>query len=104
MGKGAKRLEQMRNNPLDWRVRDVLVVCRAYGVSCAKPDGTSHFTVSDPTQRDILTVVAKKPIKPIYIKKLVSFIDNVQFARELAARKEKRDGDDKLQDCSVTPR
>jgi hypothetical protein len=99
MAKGAKRLEEMRNNPRDWRVGDVQVVCRAFDVGCAKPNGTSHFTVSDPTQKDILTIVAKRPIKPFYIKELVSFIDRVMAARALAARKEKRDGDEELQDC-----
>ena len=76
----------MRNNSLDWRIGDVQTVCRAFDVGCKKPDGTSHFTVSDPTQVEILTVVTGKPIKQIYIKKLVAFIDAVQIERaKLAA-------------------
>ncbi len=86
MSQGQKRLEKMRLNPLDdWRVEDVQVVCRAFGVACEKPNKTSHFGVSDPTQTEILTIVSGRPVKAIYIKKLVAFIDDVQSARAKAA-------------------
>ncbi len=72
----------MRANPKDnWTKEDVLALCQSFDIACEKPDGTSHFTVTDPTQRLILTVVAAKPIKPIYIKRLVAFVDAVQDAR-----------------------
>jgi hypothetical protein len=92
MGRREKRLERMRANPKDdWSADDVRVLCRSYGISCDKPAGTSHFTVSDPTQEQILTVVAAKPVKPIYIKKLVAFIDAVHNAR--APEGGEKDGD-----------
>lgn len=80
----------MRANPKDdWTASDVQALCRSFDISCEEPDGTSHFTVSDPTQEQILTVVAARPIKPIYIKRLVAFVDAVQLAR---AAKENVDG------------
>ena len=92
MGRREKRLEKMRTNPKDdWTADDVRALCRGYGISCERPDGTSHFTVSDPTQEQILTVVAARPVKPIYIKKLVTFIDAVQNVR--AAKGGEKDGD-----------
>jgi hypothetical protein len=33
--------------------------------------------VSHPSQRDILTIPARRPIKPIYIRRLVEFLDRV---------------------------
>ncbi|MGZ3196184.1 MAG: type II toxin-antitoxin system HicA family toxin [Croceibacterium sp.] len=81
----------MRANPKDdWTISDVQSLCRGFDITCEKPDGTSHFTVSDATQDQILTVVAARPILPIYIKKLVAFVDEVQLAR---AAKEAEDGD-----------
>ena len=79
MAKGEKRLERMRANPRDdWRIEDVESVCRAFGIDIRKPgSGSSHVTVSHPSQRAILTIPARKPIKPFYIVELVSFIDSV---------------------------
>jgi hypothetical protein len=82
MGKREKRLERMRANPKnDWTREDVQALCDSFDIACERPDGTSHFTVSDPTQEQILTVVAARPILPIYIKRLVAFVDAVQHAR-----------------------
>lgn len=79
MAKGEKRLERMRANPRDdWRIDDVESVCRAFGLATRKPgSGGSHVTISHPSRQAILTIPARKPIKPIYIVELVSFIDSV---------------------------
>ncbi len=79
MSKGEKLLERMRANPRDdWRIDDVRTVCRAFELAYRKPGGgSSHATISHPSQSQILTVVARRPVKPIYIIKLVSFIDSV---------------------------
>jgi hypothetical protein len=43
MSQGIKRLEAMRANPkADWRIEDVIVVCRAFGVDCNAPFNGSH--------------------------------------------------------------
>jgi hypothetical protein len=87
VAKGEKLLERMRANPrADWRIEDVQTVCRAFGLVLRKPGGgSSHATVSHPTQAQILTVVARRPIKPVYIVKLVSFIDSVLEANHEGA-------------------
>lgn len=79
----SKRLERMRANPQgDWTIADVSAICREYGVTCEAPrGGSSHYKVSHPSQPEILTVPFKRPIKPVYIRKLVSFIDAVEAAR-----------------------
>ena len=75
-------LERMRSNPAsDWSVSDVEKACRASGIRCAPPSGGgSHFKVSHRSQREILTIPFRRPIKPVYIRKLVRFIDAVKDA------------------------
>ena len=87
MAKGEKLLERMRANPRgDWRIEDLETVCRAFGLAFRKPGGgSSHATISHASQTRILTVVARRPVKPIYIVKLVSFIDSVLKANHEGA-------------------
>jgi hypothetical protein len=73
----TKLLEQMRNNPRgDWTIRDVETVCRQHGANCRPPrGGGSHYTVSHRAMPSILTIPFKRPIKAVYIRRLVDFID-----------------------------
>lgn len=79
-------LERMRSNSFSgWSVADVEKVCREFGVRCAPPSGGgSHYKVSHASQREILTVPFRRPIKPVYIRKLVRFIDAVRDANAKA--------------------
>jgi hypothetical protein len=79
MNAADKRFERMRTNPRDdWTIRDVESVCSRFGVACNPPrGGGSHYTVSHPSQVEILTVPAHKPVRAVYINKLVLFIDAV---------------------------
>jgi predicted RNA binding protein YcfA (HicA-like mRNA interferase family) len=79
VSQAAKRLDAMRRNPAgDWRIEDVEMVCDAYGFDCAPPKRGSHHTISHPSRASILTVPSRRPIKPVYIKLLVSYIDAVR--------------------------
>ncbi|OYW29444.1 MAG: hypothetical protein B7Z44_04730 [Caulobacter sp. 12-67-6] len=66
----------MSRNPVgDWRIADVEVVCRYFGLTCEPPSGGgSHYTISHPLVVGILTVPARRPIKPVYIKHLVAYL------------------------------
>jgi len=71
----------MRANPKDgWAIRDVSVVCEAYGVTLLPPKGGSHYKVSHVSQRDILTIPCDRPVKAVYIRRLVDFVDAVRDA------------------------
>jgi hypothetical protein len=77
MGKGAKRLAQMRNNPAnDWQIADIEVVCRAFGIELKKPTGGSHYGIYHPLA-GIQTIPAHRPIKVRYIKEFVKFVDRL---------------------------
>jgi predicted RNA binding protein YcfA (HicA-like mRNA interferase family) len=71
----ADLLEQMRCNPAgDWHIRDIETLCRQYGLLFRAGKG-SHCTVKHPSAREILTIPARPPIKPVYIRKLVRYIE-----------------------------
>lgn len=76
----SKRLEKMRRNPrADWTIEDIEALCREFGVTCvASRAGSSHFRISHPAVGEKLTVPFKRPIKPVYIRLVVAFIDSVR--------------------------
>lgn len=76
MSRNEKLFEAMVRNPkADWRIADVETVCRHFGVTCKAPSGGgSHYTLSHPTAFEILTIPARRPIKPVYIRQLVAYI------------------------------
>lgn len=78
----SRRLEKMRQNPGgDWRIEDVIAVCHEFTVACEPSRaGSSHYKVKHTAVPEILTVPFKRPIKPVYIRKLVAFIDAVRKA------------------------
>jgi len=66
-------VERMRGNPAgDWQIRDIEAVCREHGLP---GKGTSHCHAKHPSAREILTIPARRPIKPVYIRKLVRYIE-----------------------------
>jgi hypothetical protein len=70
------RLARMRANPAaDWTIDDVVAVCREHGLRCTPPTGGSHYKVSHPSSRTILIVPSRRPVKTVYIRKLVRFVD-----------------------------
>ena len=73
MPKTDKLLENMRRNPAgDWTIADIQMLCKALGWDCLPPKGGgSHWKVAAPGIDMILTIPAKRPIKPVYIRKLV---------------------------------
>jgi hypothetical protein len=73
-----KLLDRMRANPRDWRIDDVARLCAGFGIACAAPRKGSHYKVSHEAMPMILTIPAHRPIKPVYIRDLVAFIDSVR--------------------------
>lgn len=55
---------------------DVEAVCRDHGLDCRPPrGGGSHYKVSHPALPEILTIPFARPIKAVYIRKLVQMVD-----------------------------
>jgi hypothetical protein len=71
-------LERMRDNPMgNWTIGDVKRVCEEHGVECQPPTRGLHYKVLHGAVEEILTIPARRPLKPVYIRKLVKFIDLV---------------------------
>ncbi|MBS0641730.1 MAG: hypothetical protein U1E70_00980 [Acetobacteraceae bacterium] len=76
----SELLLRMRCNPAaDWTIRDVETLCPQYGILCAPPrGGGSHYKIGHPAILEKLTIPYKRPIKPVYFKRLVAFVETVR--------------------------
>jgi predicted RNA binding protein YcfA (HicA-like mRNA interferase family) len=55
-------------------------VCFAFGIAFTPPRKGSHYKVKHAKVARILTIPAHRPIKPVYVRDLVKFIDELQGA------------------------
>lgn len=78
-----KLLEKMRAIPLnDWRIENVETIANRYGLSLGRPKGGgSHITLRH-SSGTMLTIPTRRPIIPVYIRKLVSLIDQLEETHE----------------------
>ena len=72
-----KILARMKNNPRDWRIEDLEAVARAQGVNIRKPSG-SHVIFDYAGVVEAPSVPAHRPIKPVYVKAFLAFIEAVR--------------------------
>ena len=77
MSKRAKTLDSMRNNPRDWRIDDLLVVSKQFGIEC-RSSGGSHYVFSFRNVANDVTVPARRPIKSVYIRQFLLLVDAVK--------------------------
>ena len=63
----------MKANPLDWRIESLKGVADAAGVVYRQPGG-SHVIFRH-SNGAMLSVPARRPIKPVYVKKFVRLIE-----------------------------
>ena len=72
----GKALQKMRRNPMGWRIEELQAVAEKNSVEWRRPGrGGSHVIFSAAGVREIVSVPAKRPIQPVYIKQFVALID-----------------------------
>jgi len=81
MPRADKTLDRMRANPRDWRIGRLEAVAAARGINVRKPGG-SHVVFEHPAVSEAVSVPARRPIKPVYIRRFVALIDAVRAADE----------------------
>ncbi len=73
---GDKTLRKMRKNRMGWRIEQLQAIAEENLVEWRRPGrGGSHVIFSAPGVREIVSVPAKRPIKPVYIKQFLALID-----------------------------
>jgi hypothetical protein len=78
----GKTLLSLRKNPKGWRIEELQKVAGENGVDWRRPGrGGSHVIFSAAGVREIVSVPAKRPIKPVYIKQFLALIDAAEGAR-----------------------
>ena len=77
MSNAKKILEGMRRNARNWRIEDLEVVARRFGVDVDSGGGTSHVTFRHP-RAGRATVPKRIPIKPWYVRDFVEFISKLE--------------------------
>jgi hypothetical protein len=75
MNTAIKLLAAMRRNPLDWHIEQLQTVAQQHGVGW-RQEGTSHCVFVRADGRT-LPVPAHRPIKPVYVKKFVALVSEV---------------------------
>ena len=71
----GKILQKMRKNPAGWRIEELQTVANENSIDWRRPGrGGSHVIFSAAGVREIVSVPAKRPIKPIYIKQFLALI------------------------------
>jgi predicted RNA binding protein YcfA (HicA-like mRNA interferase family) len=71
----------MRANPRDWRIGSLEAVAGAHGVNVRKPGG-SHVVFEHPAVVEAVSVPARRPIKPVYVRRFVALIEAVRASME----------------------
>ena len=81
MPRADRTLDRMRSHPRDWRIASLEAVAAAYGVNIRKPGG-SHVVFEHPAVAEAVSVPARRPIKPVYVRRFVAFIEAVRASNE----------------------
>jgi hypothetical protein len=66
----------MRHDPRDWRIEQLKAIADQHRIPYRQP-GTSHVVFAPPS-RNVLSVPARRPIKPVYVRQFVAMIDAIR--------------------------
>lgn len=72
-----KLLARMRANPRDWRIEDLESLANHFGFAVRRPGG-SHVIFSHPALGEMLSVPARRPIKPVYVRRFLAMMEQVK--------------------------
>lgn len=77
MVKSEKVLEKMKNNPKGWSFDDVKAACERKGCTVKNRNTGSHYAITHPLVEYTVILPKHKPIKPLYIRKLLEFFKRI---------------------------
>ena len=77
-----KMLIKMSRNPIGWQIVNIENIAKQYSIKVRKSGG-SHVTFSHISLHTILTIPARRPIKPIYIKKFLKMLEELNYEQSV---------------------
>ena len=82
MSRHSKALARILQGTADVSVtfEELRAVLLRLGLEEHAPSGSSHYTYSHPSAREILTIPRRKPLKPVYVRKARAFIVDNRLA------------------------
>lgn len=72
----AEQLERLRRNPHDCRIEELQAIAAKAGMTWRKPSG-SHVIFTHPEVLDTLSIPARRPIKPVYVRLFVQMVEKI---------------------------
>ena len=76
MSKVNKTIQTIHDNPRDWRIDSLEVIAKRLDIQVRKSRG-SHVVFMHEDSEIVVTVPAKRPIKPVYINQFLALIDDI---------------------------
>jgi predicted RNA binding protein YcfA (HicA-like mRNA interferase family) len=76
MSKIKKLIQKMHNNPRDWKLDTLETIAARLGIKIRKSGG-SHVVFMHELSNRVITIPAKRPIKPIYIQQFLALINDI---------------------------
>ena len=77
MSGADKLIAKMRRTPRDWQIDTLVSLAEKNGIE-VRSHGGSHYIFSHPNVRYHLSVPARRPIKPVYVKQFIELMDTVK--------------------------
>ena len=77
MSKIDKQIERLRNNPKNTNIATIRKILDKFAIAYVWGKG-DHLNVKHPSVDYILTIPAHKPIKAIYVMRLLKMIDDIE--------------------------
>ncbi|NLU42056.1 MAG: type II toxin-antitoxin system HicA family toxin [Firmicutes bacterium] len=76
MTKADKRLDRIRRNPRGVSFEELMSIAKRRGFTVRSVRG-SHFHLRHPSISEILTLPARSPVKPVYVKAVLKLVDRL---------------------------
>ncbi len=68
-------ITKMNRSPQNWRIEQLETIAKHFGIIIRKFSGGSHVVFDDPRCAELLSIPARRPIKPVYIQKFLNMIE-----------------------------
>ncbi|MEM6283392.1 MAG: type II toxin-antitoxin system HicA family toxin [Chloroflexota bacterium] len=83
MSRDDKLLEKLRNNPKNVRFEDLQKLLESFGFVLKRSSGSHHSFVGTINSEKVLLVVPyRRPLKAIYVKKALKLIERIENAED----------------------